>query len=257
MKNKHKLLRKLAAFTLAAGLLAGGLAIAPQPASAAAKFKVTRQNYSKSYTLDDGTEYFTVTAKFPKLKGTSAAVKKINKEITQERTNWLHEQAEKQAEYKEQYEEILEYNKESETPIPWIFSDTLTYKVTANNADYFSVMLECYDYTGGAHGMPYRICMTFSSKTGKRLNAGDVLGIKESKVNAKVRKLYLAKYDKEGANAGFYTSDDDRATLENALKTLDFTGSFYVKGHKVVFYSYPYELGPYASGFIEVSAKAK
>ena len=45
--------------------------------------------------------------------------------------------------------------------------------------------------------------------------------------------------------------------LKEALATRDFNNYFYVKNGKAVFYVYPYELGPYAAGFIEVYATVK
>lgn len=257
MKGTKMLLKRFGAFALTAGLVLGTLAVTAQPAAAAAKFKFTTQSYTKQYKMDDGTVYYETTAKLPKLKGSSDAVKKINKALTKTKKEWIASAKTKVDEYQEQYEEILEYNKDAESPIPWYFGDSLDYTVTANNKDYFSVLMEGYEFTGGAHGMPYRICLTFDASTGKKLSAAKLLGVKASKVNDRVSAMYLAKYDKEGVYAGFYAGDDEREMLENGLKNLDFKDRYYVKGKKVVFFSYPYDLGPYASGFIEVSATAK
>ncbi len=257
VKGTKSLLKRIGAFTMEDGIVLGSLTISVQPAAAAAKFKVTTQTYTKQYKLADGTVYYEVSSRMPKLKGSSDAVKKINKTLAKTRKDWIANSKTKMDEYKESYEEIVEYNKEAEDPIPWVFSDSLDYTVTANNKDYFSVLMDGYDYTGGAHGLPYRICLTFDAATGKKLSAAKLLGVKASKVNDKVSALYLAKYDKEGADAGFYAVDNERETLENGLKELDFKDQYYVKGKKVVFFSYPYDLGPYAAGFIEVSATAK
>ena len=78
-------------------------------------------------------------------------------------------------------------------------------------------MLSGYTYEGGAHGNPYRSCLTFDSETGKKLTAANVFGISKKQLNDKVHKLYLAKFDKND----------------------------------------PYALGPYAAGYIQVSAVIK
>ena len=118
-----------------------------------------------------------------------------------------------------------------------------------------------YDYEGGAHGSPYRIALTFDAKTGQKLTAAKLFGTKKERLNEKVRRLYLAKYDKEGINAGFYTSmnkdKSDREYLKENLAQIDFNQAFYIKDGKAVFYAEPYAVGPYAAGFIEVSANAK
>lgn len=46
----------------------------------------------------------------------------------------------------------------------------------------------------------------------------------------------------------------ERKTLQDNLKNLNFNSNFYVKNGKAVFYAEPYAVGPYAAGFISVSA---
>ena len=76
-----------------------------------------------------------------------------------------------------------------------------------------------------------------------------------------LRNLYLKKYDKEGVEAGFYeglvSGKSDRDALKDNLAPMDFNNQFYVKDGKAVFYANPYDLGPYAAGYIEVSASVK
>ena len=140
-------------------------------------------------------------------------------------------------------------------------SDEISDEVTSNEGKYFSVLMSGYDYQGGAHGMPYRIVLTFNAKTGEKLTAAKLFGTTKAKLNAKVRNLYLKKYDKEGVEAGFYegfaSDKSDRDALKDNLAPMDFNNQFYVKDGKAVFYANPYDLGPYAAGYIEVSASAK
>ena len=101
----------------------------------------------------------------------------------------------------------------------------------------------------------------YNAKTGEKLTAAKLFGTTKAKLNAKVRNLYLKKYDKEGVEAGFYegfaSDKSDRDALKDNLAPMDFNNQFYVKDGKAVFYANPYDLGPYAAGYIEVSASAK
>lgn len=258
MRAKNMFLKKFGVAALAAGVMIASLAICAKPASAAAKLKVSEKKYEKTYKLDDGTVYYELSFAYPVVSGTKAA-DKINQEITRQRKAWLKEAKSKETDYEASYKEYLDYLKTSEDEArTWTNSDQVSYDVMTNDGKYFSVLMSGYEYTGGAHGMPYRIAMTFDAKTGEKLTAAKILGTTEKKLNAKVRNLYLKKYDKQGAEAGFYgEGTEGRNTLKEALKPMKFNDAFYVKNGKLVFYVYPYELGPYAAGFIETSASIK
>ena len=246
MRVKSNFLKRMGALALAAGVVFGALALCGQPASAAAGFEVTDKNYEKTYKQDNGTVYFEAKGTFPVLTDQSAVAKKINQALKKERSQWI----------KQTKDEAKAANVDV---LPSMnASDEIIYEVTENDGKYFSVLMSGYDYQGGAHGMPYRIPLTFDAKTGKKLTAANLLGTTRSKMNAKVRNLYLKKYDKEGINAGFYgEGKSGRAVLKKALAKMDFNNAFYVKKGKAVFYAEPYALGPYASGYIETSAAVR
>lgn len=259
MKAKSIFLKKLGALALACGVVFGALTTGVQPAKAAAKFKVADTSYEKSYELDDGKVYFEVKGVFPKIKSSSEAAKKINQELTKEKNQWIRNTKKEAKNAKADFDFLLA---DGEIPMPdWIYSDDITYEVTNNDGKYFSVLMSSYIFKGGAHGMPYRIAMTFDAKTGEKLTAEKLLGTTKSKLNAKVRKLYLKLYDKKGVDAGFYGDDysgkKGRDILKETLASMNFNNAFYVKDGKAVFYANPYDLGPYAAGFIEVSAPVK
>ena len=136
------------------------------------------------------------------------------------------------------------------------FGDEIQCKITANNEKYFSVILSGYTYLGGAHGTPYRSCLTFDAKTGEKLTAAKLFGISKKQLNNKVHKLYIAKFDKNNPNDVFYPVT--RKEFKEDIKNMNFNTDFYVKDNgKAVFYADPYALGPYAAGFIQVSATIK
>ena len=254
--------RKLGALALAAVMIAGTWTVSAQPVSAAAtaNYHVKKVSYSKDYTLDDGTTYFTVKGKFPQLTDDSAAARKINKVLVKAQEKLISGWKNDSATYKSEYTSMLKEAKKEGNDLEWTYGDAITCKVTANNDKYFSTVLSGYLFTGGAHGTPYRISMTFDAKTGKQLTAAELFGISKAKLNHKVKNLYLAKCDKAGEKADmyFYPDDDVRATLKNNLKGLNFNNSFYVKNNgKAVFYADPYAVAPYAVGFVEVSTAIK
>lgn len=248
--------KRLGAVALAFGVVFGALATDVQPASAATGFQVADTKYEKSYKMDDGKVYFKAKGTFPVIKDNSTAAEKINRELTKEKNKWIKETKKEASDAKADFDFILA---DEEVPVPeWNASDEITYEVTSNDGKYFSVLMSGYLFQGGAHGSPYRVAMTFDAKNGKKLTAAKLLGTTKAKMNAKVRRLYLKKYDKEGIEAGFYgEGKNGRNALKKALAPMDFNDSFYVKDGKAVFYVYPYELGPYAAGFIETSAAVR
>ncbi|MGN0345588.1 MAG: DUF3298 and DUF4163 domain-containing protein [Lachnospiraceae bacterium] len=250
MRAKSIFMKKLGAIALAAGVVFGALSVNAQPVSAATGFQVVDKKYEKTYKQDNGNVYFEAKGVFPEIKSNTKAAKKINQELKKAKTEWIG-QSKKMA-------------SDANTPLQPSMnaSDRISYEVTSNDGKYFSVLMSGYDYQGGAHGMPYRIPMTFNAKTGERLTAAKLFGTTKAKLNTKVRNLYLERYDKEGVNAGFYGDDakpgkSAREILEGYLAKMNFNNAFYVKDSQVVFYANPYDVGPYAAGFIEVSAPVK
>ena len=86
MKAKN-VFKRMGALALAAAMIAGTWTVSAQPAKAAVKnnYQVEKVSYDKNYTLDDGTTYFSVKAKFPQIKGDSASAKKINQALAKEK----------------------------------------------------------------------------------------------------------------------------------------------------------------------------
>lgn len=248
-------LKKLGVFALAATFAVGVLATSIQPSDAATtKYQVKKESYSQEYKLDDGTVYFSVKGKFPTISNNTKVAGKINQALKKEKNRLIHQYD--LEDLKEGYELQVAYAKENDQSLPLAYGDEIQCKVTANNKKYFSVMLSGYTYEGGAHGSPYRSCLTFNAKTGEKLTAAKIFGISKKKLNDKVHKLYLAKFDKKGTDAGFYPVT--RKEFQEDIKTMDFNEYFYVSNDgKVVFYADPYALGPYASGYIQVSATMK
>lgn len=256
MRIKKNMLRKIGAFSLAATFAVGMMVTAVQPSDAAAtQFQVKKVSYSREYKLDDGTVYFSMSGEFPMIKEDSKEADKINQALKKEKNRLIHQYDKDLPDIREQYKTKLEFTKEDGTDDAYVqipYGDGILCKVTANNENYFSVMLSGYLYEGGVHGMPYRSCLTFDSKTGKKLTAANLFGLSKKQLNNKVHKLYLAKFDKNNLNDGFYRVT--RKKFKEDIKTMNFNMNYYVKNNgKAVFYAEPYALGPYAAGYIQVS----
>lgn len=250
--------KKLGALALAAAMIAGTWAVSAQPVSAATQenYQVDEVSYEKDYKLKNGTVYFSVEGKFPQITDNSASADKINQALTKEKNKIVRQWKKNASEYKKEYSSMLKDAKKNKYEIGWTYGDSIDCEVEANDGNYFSVVLTGYLFTGGAHGSPYRVCMTFDAQTGEKLTAARLFGISKAKLNQQVKNLYLEKCDKAGKKADnyFYASDDVRATLQENLKNMDFNNAFYVKSNgKVVFYADPYAVAPYAAGFVEVS----
>lgn len=258
MRAKCNFLKKLSAVALTLGVVVGTLAVGAQPALAASGFQVTDQQYEKSYQLDNDKVYFEAKGTFPVITDDSVAAKKINQEMKKQKNKWIRLSKKEAAEAKTDFEGWIS---DEEFPVPeWTCTDDISYEIKSNDGNYFSVLMSGYLFQGGAHGSPYRVAMTFDAKTGKKLTASKLFKTTKAKLNSKVRNLYLRKYDKKGVDAGFYgEGKSGRDALKKTLtsKDFNFNQEFYVKNGKAVFYVYPYELGPYAAGFIETSATIK
>lgn len=209
--------------------------------------KLTMKTFKKEYKTEDGLLYKEISFEYPAAEGSSEAAQTLNKFYKNLLSKWK-----KAAE--EDLEDAEELVSEAEDSSNH-YTDQVSCEITCNDKDYISVLQLGYEYTMGAHGMPYRYTYIFDAKTGKKVSAANLLGISKSKLNAKVRNLYLKKYDKT-QNAEDYMFYQDKNEVKTTLEKINFNQNlYYLKNGKVRFYVDPYAVGPYASGFIEVAVK--
>lgn len=156
---------------------------------------------------------------------------KINKEIEDYTMAFKNKVEKGAAEYKKQCDKSgQDFN------IQVAQSD---YKVTYNSDDILSIVIEYYEYNGGAHGMTYKINFNYYIDTGERIK--------------------LSSLFKEGFN---YKEHVDKAIKEAMDKTPEvyfedkFQGinddtSFYITKEGIVIYFPLYEIAPYSTGIPE------
>lgn len=150
--------------------------------------------------------------------------------------------------------ENVEYERES---VKWmneeleeedeIYWPAYSYSSVVSHIDFFnntyvSFCQEEYDYMGGAHGMPYRVGLTFDLNTGERLFLQDIVKDSEVKLKETITAYFAQKI--EADPDGFW---DD--AIETVRTYAGYDSSFYLTEEGIVFYYAPYYLSCYAAGF--------
>lgn len=123
---------------------------------------------------------------------------------------------------------------------------TVAYNLTYISEDIVCFLMDGYEYTGGAHGMPFREVMIYDLISGERVYAEDVLDVDE----ATFSKAYMDAYEAKIAESpDLYWEEaveilEGEASFDNA--------SYYLSDTGVIFYQEPYMIAPYSEGYVEV-----
>lgn len=115
-----------------------------------------------------------------------------------------------------------------------------TYYVHYNKNNILSIVLELYSFTGGAHGMTYRVPFNIDLKTGKHLALKDIF---------KDRVNYKEIIDREISKK--IAESEDSIFFKDAFKGITENQLFYIKPGALVIYFPLYEIAPYVAGFPE------
>lgn len=201
--------------------------------------KVTTKSFEKEYKDEDGQVVFKASFQQPVLEGNTKAIKKINKTYSDLLKNY-------KATIKDNVKTAKEDKKargdEEDSFIP--YEDAVEMQVTYNKNGIICILLNGYEYWGGAHGMPYRVPHTFDLNTGKELTVKDILKGSDKTINKRIENAFL-KLIKN--NPDEYFKDAEKSIKNTEGKDLP----FYLSKTAMVFYRYPYDIGPYASGYAE------
>ncbi len=177
-------------------------------------------------------EWLKVDDRFPGASG-------INQIIEQEQESHITYGYETARWLEEEYGEALEYS-----GVPYSFSSNVS-PIYYMDGTYISFLSQNYDYTGGAHGMPYWIGYVFNLQTGEELSLPDIIEIDDITLKELVTKYFTKMYDEE-----------PEAYWGNAVDTVyeytNLESPFYLNEEGIVFYFGPYDLAPYAGGFQEI-----
>ena len=185
MKRENSLTFRNALICAAAAVLVF-LLIAPASASAASKARFTYKKVDQSktyYNVIEFQNYF----KYPKLKGKSKAVKKINSTLKNEANAFVVSVYRNYSE-----DDIAEYAKSvADSGYTDPFINTASGKVTYNKKGVISIRYSKNWYLGGVYQAD-TFGDTFSLKTGKRLRVLSVVAKKYAKAG-KLRKAIASK----------------------------------------------------------------
>lgn len=203
---------------------------------------IKKKSYTKEFKFEDGSVYKTVKFEFPVLQGKTKAIKKINKFYENELKKW-----------KEAAEQNLDEARVivKEIDNGGYYSDEITYKVTYNKNGYISIFFTGYEYTMGAHGIPYFESNTFNVKTGKELKLTDIMSGSKASIKKKIETIFIKEIKKH-----------PEEYFEDAVETVKITANanntnFYLSKNGIVFYYGPYDLAAYARGIVDASIPYK
>ena len=110
---------------------------------------------------------------------------------------------------------------------------------------YLSFVQQNYEYSGGAHSMPFWNGYTFDLETGEQLQLSDIVENDDLQIKEIVTGYFEQMYEKE-PDAYW----DDAVDVVREYASLQ--SPFYLSEEGIVFYYGPYELAPYAGGVIEI-----
>lgn len=132
----------------------------------------------------------------------------------------------------------------SEFPPDWVFSFETDFRVTFNSKDFISVVLDYYEFTGGAHGNYYSIGYNIRTSDGKVLGLSDIL--KPNSLQA------LSEFCAEEIMNMFDANSLNEAGLFEDELNISEDQDFYIIPNALVIQFDPYEVAPYAMGSIDV-----
>ncbi len=196
-------------------------------------FKVTKKTTHFDIMADDNkTALLCVKTNYPELdnKNNRKFIKEINKEFKE-----LSESFEE--EMRGYREDISEYYVESGDIDMLPFENYLSYDVTRNYGDIFSVTFLAEIYLGGIHPNGIRVSYTYDTKAEKELTLSEILGKSQKETDQFVIEKFYEVY-----------AEEDLWSLEEEAPNV----SFFMDGDGLVLYFQQYQIAPYAMGFPEV-----
>ncbi len=155
--------------------------------------------------------------------------------------------------FDETAKDVYDYLKQSdsESMILNRFEQSQSIKLVGTSPRLTQIMLDAYEYHGGAHGMPSRSFYTFDMQQKKELKLDDILV-------SPVKKAQFEKIAFEQFKVFFknYHIENEIEYKENHLDEhinmweFELTDNFYFTPKGLTLSYDPYQLGPYAMGFV-------
>lgn len=191
---------------------------------------------TNEYTYQEGeTDILTVHISVPEIVGELESYQQIN-EVFQALQDSYIESCAKMA------EEVREYARDE---FFYTHSLDMGYSVVYNKNGILCILVEGYEYLGGAHGSPYRITYVFDIASGEQLMLENLITLDESEFFTYAAAAFE---DLIGQNPEEYWED----AIDTVYNTEGYQFLYYLTEEGLVLYYYPYELSYYARGFVEV-----
>lgn len=194
---------------------------------------VVYYEFKKDYTSDGAEVLGSLKFTIPQLTMRSAGAGKINEDILkyfEERLDEMDETA-----------EGLSGGEDMTEP----YTLEIGYEMTYLDENRICLLLSGYEYSGGAHGMPFRKALIYDLKSGEELEAEDLFDVSEDEFGAAFTAAFEARMaespDDYWADAMDYVKEG--ASFDNE--------DFYLTESGTVFYFEPYVLAAYVFGYIE------
>ena len=109
-----------------------------------------------------------------------------------------------------------------------------------------------YFYGGGAHGMPGMSQSAFDLTTGDAINIETFYKGSEDEFKELIAKKTKEDYESKAGGENPYFAENSEEAYESALESANFRGCIMFEEDGIRYYFYPYDMGPFASGFIDV-----
>lgn len=132
----------------------------------------------------------------------------------------------------------------AEYPADWVFSFEASYKTSYLSNDFLSIVMDYYEFTGGAHGNYFSQGFNFRLSDGKLFKLNDI--IKETQFDN--LSLFC---EQEILNQFNSNSLFDVGLFENEIN-LTSEQDFFIKPNYLIIQFDPYEIAPYSFGSIEI-----
>ncbi len=146
------------------------------------------------------------------------------------------------------YEEFVSDSEPfADYPADWVFSFETSFKLTYLSNDFLSIVMDHYEFTGGAHGNYFLQGFNFRLSDGKTFQLNDI--IKETQfenLSLFCEQEILKQFNANSlADAGLF-EDEINISAEQ---------DFYIKPNFLVIQFDPYEIAPYSFGSIEIELR--
>lgn len=196
----------------------------------------TTSTYEQTY-MEQDKEILTVSIELPVLTGENPAYEAINQVFEDAKEKYIKST--------EQMEDYAREESSQEYFLPHSFG--VGYSVAYNNNKILCIVLDGYTYSGGAHGYPLKDVYTFNLSSGLQQKLSYLILADTKLFSSLITDEFQRMYDE--APEEYWEDAPDIVKIDS----LDLDNlNYYLTEDSICIYYFPYELGSYARGFVEI-----